>query len=103
AGATNSGGIKVGLDTSTAGVKSGNSHLSYVSDGAGSNYKFYGKVTVVIDGTATITGTTVVLKGRNCSGELTLFNNCTLLEGTITNGIFSDFINESVHKEFINE
>ena len=37
AGATSSGDITVGLDTSTAGVKSGNARLSYVSDGTGTS------------------------------------------------------------------
>ena len=37
AGASNVGGIQVGLDTSTAGVKSGNARVDYVSDGAGTS------------------------------------------------------------------
>ena len=37
AGASNVGAIKVGLDTTTAGAKSGHARVDYVSDGAGSS------------------------------------------------------------------
>ena len=81
----------------------GSTYYLHFFDKKGNNYKFNGFLYEGISGTAIISGTTIILKGKNCNGEVTLFNDCSLLEGRITVDIFERHFREFVQKELVTE